>query len=380
MKEILKDSIKIHYENRDYTEVVRDSILCLTSEIRKKSDLVDSDGVDLINKAFSEKKPLIKINKLETETEKNKHRGIMDLSKGLIEYFRNPMSHSKQEYSKKVADAILVILDEVILEEVLGSKSINSIEDWYSEIINELFPNTERYAKELVASIPKSKLYEILIMLYKNRNNIPKFKDKIIDELVRNLSEDEFNNYCEVIENDLFGNITKQDIISSLRFISLNIWNKLSELAKSKIEDMSLEDISKLCIDFEYDCGDYIPTKQQNGFILENSKHILKKFSNLQEIFDTIVQQLTNNTNEFLQNYLFENYFKLITTESKKIYYELVDEIYDRLSYKNKPMWYDIVKNIIESLSYDNEWYLCCADKFGIKSSKRPECEENLPF
>ena len=87
--------------------------------------------------------------------------------------------HSKQEYSKKVADAILVILDEVILEEVLGSKSINSIEDWYSEIINELFPNTERYAKELVASIPKSKLYEILIMLYKNRNNIPKLKDKI---------------------------------------------------------------------------------------------------------------------------------------------------------------------------------------------------------
>ena len=25
----------------------------------------------------------------------------MDLSKGLIEYFRNPMSHSKQKYSKK---------------------------------------------------------------------------------------------------------------------------------------------------------------------------------------------------------------------------------------------------------------------------------------
>ena len=147
MKDTLKDSIKSHYENKDYTEVVRDSLLCLTTEIRKKSDLVDIDGVDLINKAFSEKQPLIKINKLETTTDKNRHRGIMDLSRGLIEYFRNPMSHSKQEYSKKVTDAILVLLDEVILEEIVGSKSINSLEDWYLEITNELFPNTERYAK-----------------------------------------------------------------------------------------------------------------------------------------------------------------------------------------------------------------------------------------
>ncbi len=38
MKEILKESIKSHYENKDYTEVVRDALLCLTTEIRKKSD------------------------------------------------------------------------------------------------------------------------------------------------------------------------------------------------------------------------------------------------------------------------------------------------------------------------------------------------------
>ena len=67
MKEILAESIKTHYDNKDYTEVVRDALLCLTTEIRKKSDLKDNDGVDLINKAFSEKQPLIKINKLETE-------------------------------------------------------------------------------------------------------------------------------------------------------------------------------------------------------------------------------------------------------------------------------------------------------------------------
>ena len=96
MKDLLADAFKSHYNNKDYTEVVRDALLCMTTEIRRKSNLTDDDGVDLINKAFSEKNPLIKINKLATTTDKNKQSGIRDLSKGLIEYFRNPMSHSKQ--------------------------------------------------------------------------------------------------------------------------------------------------------------------------------------------------------------------------------------------------------------------------------------------
>ena len=389
MKEILKESIKTHYENKDYTEVVRDALLCLTSEIRKKSDLTDSDGVDLINKAFSEKQPLIKINKLETTTDKNKHRGIMDLSKGLIEYFRNPMSHSKQEYSKKVADAILVLLDEVILEEIIGSKSINSIEDWYLEITNDLFPNTERYAKSLISAIPKNKYYELAVMLYKNRNNITKLKDKIIDELVNNLSEEEFKDYCEVIENDLFGNITENDVISSLKFISTNIWNKLSDLAKSKVEDIAKEDISNLYLDFEYECGNYIPSEQKNGYILENSIHILENFSNLQDIIDVIVEKATVNSNEFLQDYLFEKYFFLIMSKSTKKHFDLIDMICDRLRYKNKPMWYEIVKKSLKQLPKDNYWYTSLSEIFGLEMKKVDSFEnfdidkistEDLPF
>lgn len=313
----------------------------------------------------------------------------MDLSKGLIEYFRNPMSHSKQEYSKKVADAILVLLDKVILEEIIGSKSINSIEDWYLEITNDLFPNTARYAKKLISAIPKNKYYELSVMLYKNRNNIIKLRDKIIDELVNNLSEEEFKDYCEVIEKDLFGNITETDIISSLKFISINIWNKLSDLAKSKIEDIAKEDIINLDLDFEYDCGDYIPTKQKNGYILENSIHILENFSNLQEILDIIIEKLTINSNEFLQDYLFQKYFILLVRKSSKQYYDLVDMICDRLKYKNKPLWYDFVEKVIKQTPKDNFWYINLAEVFGLENKTEDPfdnfdidkiSEDELPF
>lgn len=366
MKDVLKEAINTHYTNKDYTEVVRDALLCLTTEIRKKSDLVDDDGVALINKAFSEKNPLIKINKLETENDKNKQRGITNLSKGLIEYFRNPMSHSKQEYSKRLADAILVILDDVILEEIVGSKSINSIDDWYLEITNELCPNTERYAKNLINTIPEKKYYELLVKLYKNRKNIIKLKDKIIDELVNHLTQEEFSDYCEVIEHDLFGNVSEDEINSILRFISINIWNKLSDLAKTKIEDIVLEDISKIVIGVEYNFGEYIPIDQKNGYILENSLHILENFNNLQDIIDMIVEKITIDSEEFLQSYLLEKYFKLIVTSGARTYFDLINMINDRLRYTNKPSWYNNVKNVIKFLPKDNIWYMSLAERLKL--------------
>ena len=367
MKEILAESIKTHYDNKDYTEVVRDALLCLTTEIRKKSDLKDNDGVDLINKAFSEKQPLIKINKLETETDKNKHRGIMDLSKGLIEYFRNPMSHSKQEYSKKIADAILVLLDEVILEEIVGSKSVNSIDDWYLEFTNDLSPNTERYAKKLIATIPNNKYYELSVMLYKNRDNTPKLKDKIIDELVSNLSSEEFRAYGNVMEKDLFGNVLEKEIISILNFISSDVWKNLSNLAKTKIEDMIQEDISKFHIDYEYDGIEYLPSRQ-NGYIIE---------------------KITLDSNTLLQDFLLEKYFSFIINENTMANEDLLEIICNSLNSQYNPTWYNTAKEIIKQLPKDNYWYTSLAESFGLELLEKDPfedfdtleiSEEDLPF
>ncbi len=178
-------------------------------------------------------------------------------------------------------------------------------------------------------------------------------------------------------------------IISLLKFISLNIWKKLSNLAKTKIEDIALEDISKLYIDFEYDGGDYIPSEQQNGYILENSTHILENFSNLQDIIDIIIEKLTIDSNELLQDYLFEKYFSIIINKSSKQHYDLIDTIHDRLRYKNSPMWYNTVKKIIKQLPKDNYWYTNIAESFGLELLEKDPFEdfdvskiskEDLPF
>lgn len=380
MKDVLADAIKSHYNNKDYTEVVRDALLCMATEIRKKSDLADDDGVDLINKAFSEKNPLIKINKLSTTTEKNKQAGIRDLSKGLIEYFRNPMSHSKQTYSKRIADAILVLLDDVILDEIMDSRSINSIEDWFLEISNDLFPNTERYATNLVTTIPENKRLDLSVLLYQNRDKLTKSKDKVINELLKNLKPEEFKEYCEVIEKDLFGKIDENQIISLLKFIAEAIWTNFSELTKTKLEDLILENTKTLeIVDYEDFNEGYI--HYENGTILVNCLHILNLFSNKMDIIDILFEKYID-CNEPTQIFITDNYINIMINDNVDIKESFVDYIIERLKYRNKPYWYDRIRKIIQNLTKDSKWYMRLHTAFNVDIEEMPFKIEadDLPF
>ena len=380
MKDVLADAIKSHYNNKDYTEVVRDALLCMATEIRKKSDLADDDGVDLINKAFSEKNPLIKINKLSTTTEKNKQAGIRDLSKGLIEYFRNPMSHSKQTYSKRIADAILVLLDDVILDEIMDSRSINSIEDWFLEISNDLFPNTERYATNLVTTIPENKRLDLSVLLYQNRDKLTKSKDKVINELLKNLKPEEFKEYCEVIEKDLFGKIDENQIISLLKFITEAIWTNFSELTKTKLEDLILENTKTLeIVDYEDFNEGYI--HYENGTILVNCLHILNLFSNKMDIIDILFEKYID-CNEPTQIFITDNYINIMINDNVDIKESFVDYIIERLKYRNKPYWYDRIRKIIKNLTKDSKWYMRLHTAFNVDIEEMPFKIEadDLPF
>ena len=346
MNERLKDAIKMHYDNKDYTEVVRDAILFLMNEIRAKSDLQDIDGVELINKAFSEKNPYVKINKMQTNTEKNKQKGVMDLSKGLVEYFRNPMSHSKQHYSKEIANAIVTIVDKVLLKEITNGKNINSVEEWYSEITSNLCPTTKRYAEHLVKSIPKNKRYELLVKLYKNKENIKGDKMVIVDELAEKLSEEEFSKYSSIIETDIYGKNSEEDIVEISRFISKEIWQKFSDFGKIKIEEMMLEDIRKCKMYPEYEYDWYI--NREYGNIAIALKHLISKFSNQKDIIKCLSEKLLNcmDKKEVFDNWM--DSFSCILALEEKPDKVLVKFINNRIEEKDEPSWYSDLKRELE--------------------------------
>jgi uncharacterized protein (TIGR02391 family) len=129
MKNILKDelwnAVKSSYESEDYTTAILNAISYVRDVIREKSNS-ELDGVDLINQAFSEKNPKIKVNKLQTKNEKNIQKGLRELLTGIYTHIRNPRSHDKYKDTKEDALAIILFIN-YLLKTIDSSKSAFSI-------------------------------------------------------------------------------------------------------------------------------------------------------------------------------------------------------------------------------------------------------------
>jgi uncharacterized protein (TIGR02391 family) len=54
---------------------------------------LDTDGHQLIQEAFEGSSPMIALNSLRTDTERNEQRGLANLMKGMFSAFRNPEAH-----------------------------------------------------------------------------------------------------------------------------------------------------------------------------------------------------------------------------------------------------------------------------------------------
>ena len=76
----------------NYFHAVFEAIKGLNARIKAMSGL-DIDGTNLINTAFSEQKPYLVINTMQTQSEKDEHNGFRFLILGVQTMFRNPISH-----------------------------------------------------------------------------------------------------------------------------------------------------------------------------------------------------------------------------------------------------------------------------------------------
>lgn len=77
----------------NYFHSVFEAVKSIAEEIRLQTNL-SLDGSELIDKALSVNKPLIKINSLQTETEESEQKGFTNLIKGVFGMFRNTTAHS----------------------------------------------------------------------------------------------------------------------------------------------------------------------------------------------------------------------------------------------------------------------------------------------
>ena len=297
----LWDAVKSSYQATNYTHAIRDAMVAITTTLRDKSGL-DGDGEELVGKALgfkNDKPPVIKTNPLQTQTEKDIQRGLMQVLQGMYALVRNPRSHEKLDDSKETADSIILFINYLI---GLMGKSQQSfiLQDFVQTVHDPYFVKTVQYADELVDTIPTRKRLDVLIEIYRaNKWKIIANSRVIFKPILSKLSENEIDEYLLVVSNDLMSTRNASEVALILSMIKHELWDKIQKNPKMRAENMLIKSLSTAY---------YTPNTKTTSinaptWISGFSKYFILK-NNLR---DTILDNLYHedfNYHNFIMNYL----------------------------------------------------------------------------
>jgi len=340
--------IEKNYCNEIYSSSILDAMHYLTETIRNKTGL-ESDGVSLIGQAFGGDNPKIQINKQQTESEKNFHKGIQDILKGLYTGIRNPRSHEKYIDTKVDTDSIIFFVNYLLN---IIDKSKLSFEEtaFLKRVFDEHYVRTKDYSDLLVKEIPKRQNVNIAISIILRRkdgdiDNLNSFLTSLFDQL----EDGEVSQVYKVISEELKYTSSDEDIRTILHICPVKYWSRIDKAVKIRIENILLESVKAGKYDDEKGkcrfgaLGTWIEYEHLLNF--ENSDNLNYLFINkiekgdAQEVLyiDKFFWDKICKLNHDSINFWLSNYFKTGLQNKNEI---IVKKMHDIIRFdENHPWW-----------------------------------------
>jgi uncharacterized protein (TIGR02391 family) len=236
------------YEAGNYTHAIIEATHFLTNVIREKAN-VGGDGASLVGQALGGNSPKLKINKLQTESERDEQKGIQQIISGMYQGIRNKRSHEQIEDQQADADAVIYFINFLI--GILDRSSVPfTIEEFLGRVFEESFVGTDRYAKLLAQEIPASKRVDTLIQIYRDRNKGDGDKlSHMVKAILVDLTPDEVGQFTQVVSDDFRAIDENRDITSALRILPDDLWPQIGEIARLRVENKMIRDIETGSID-----------------------------------------------------------------------------------------------------------------------------------
>lgn len=382
------ESIKDSYERGSYTGAITCLVQDANEIVREKSNL-SLDNTKLMDAAFLGNNPKLKINKYQTQTEKDIQSGIGYLLKGACLAIRNPRAHGKYKDDKNTADVIILFLNYVI-GFIKDSKQPNLIDDWIEFVFDENFNNTEKYAKILVAEIPEKKRYDVLVNIFRNRKEANSGNlNSLVKVLLNSIKSDEYKEFIDNINKEL---LFCSDDAELRKFFSLytpSKWNELIPLTKHKIENMVKNSILNGKMDDVYDSGETEYKCNSKGSLSTWTVSYVSMFENFNEILNVLGNKLGSediDERNFVFKYFSEIAFGEQATKHSTLKYGITKSLkyYDKETFKSFEL--DILFNneeIIEAFGKEMEKAKQYFDDLAIKDKNEILVDfqiEDLPF
>lgn len=240
----LWETIQKNYESENYTGAILDAIFKLTDTIRNKTGL-EGDGASLIGQAFGGDDPRIKLNKLQTDSEKDIQKGIQEILRGIYSGIRNPRSHDAMVDDKRAADAIIIFVN-YLLGLIDRSKLRFNEEEFLERVFDSYYVKTTEYSKLLVQDIPKRQRANIAIQTILRRNEGDIYSLRyFISELFDHLESSELSRVYKTISDELKMTTNDADIRYIVHICPGKYWGKIDQSVRIRTESILYSDFSK---------------------------------------------------------------------------------------------------------------------------------------
>jgi len=253
----LWEAIQKNYESENYTGSILDAIFKLTDTIRNKTGL-EGDGASLIGQAFGGDDPRIKLNKLQTDSEKDIQKGIQEILRGIYSGIRNPRSHDAMIDDKLSADAIIIFVN-YLLKLIDQSKLRFNEEDFLERVFDPYYVETKEYSDLLVQDIPKRQRANIAIQTILRRNEGKIYPlGHFINALFDHLESAELSRVYKIISDELKTTTNNTDIRYLVHICPGKYWNKIEQSVRIRTESILYSDFSKGSYDKTTEkCGEF---------------------------------------------------------------------------------------------------------------------------
>ena len=230
------------YEAENYSHAILEATYFLSTVLRDRAG-VDGDGSALVGQALGGDPPKLKLNSLQTESDKNVQKGFEQILRGIYVGIRNPRSHEQTVDDKETADAVIHFLGYVI-GLLNASKEAFTLDAFVERVFDTEFVESERYAELIVAEVPKLRLGDALIALYRaqRKGELRKLR-YLISKMLSALSPNQLSSFLAVVSEELRTTSDEGAIRIALQMLTPDVWPSLDELPRLRIENKLISGI-----------------------------------------------------------------------------------------------------------------------------------------
>jgi uncharacterized protein (TIGR02391 family) len=237
-------AVQSTYEAGNFSHAILDAMHYLSNVLREKTG-VDGDGKSLVGQALGGDSPRLRINKLQTETEKNEQQGLESILRGMYQAIRNPRSHEQVEDKQETADAIIYFIDH-LLSIIERSEEPFVISKFMKRVFDPDFYRSQQYAELLVDEVPTNKRFDVLVAVYRDKLNGDVYNvGLIIKALINKLSDEQVKQFVTIVSDELATTTDEKVFRYNLHLLPSNLWEQLQEISRLRAENRVIKSIKE---------------------------------------------------------------------------------------------------------------------------------------